>query len=630
VEQVEVSVEELLGGLKRRGMPLPFEIGAFIALEACEQLLDRPARIDARDIGIGDIGEVVLESNKGPASEESAVRALMVLLSELLVCSAPGVPSMLLELVESGPSGGEWTLDRLRDDLEACLVPLNRGATRRVLARLVREARKDAERSTARASIVPEVSEIDAQFDALMGQGDDTGAAAVGGKPASRSRVPTSQDGASGIAVAGGRATSQPTPVGQSSPAPRGSFGGQDDNTTEFQRGAAARSGQASSLQALRTASAIDHESSIDDFARRAPDPEDDGIELRSSSGRLPAAEGGRAVAPRAPRASSRDAHAEPASDDRQPRSERVQDSARPRLSDLESQIRSDREPARRGPTRGEERARERSSSRARPEPAPGAPARPPRPVPSEDPDDLLAGVPDRERSRWPAILGGLLVLAAAGLIGAYLALGQAGARRVLGLAPLSDEPPLAAAKAATPARAAGELRVSSTPSRAQVFLFVGEGPATATDLAIGVAQEFVALAEGHAPTRAVVPADAQWDDASPQKRYELAMQTPKLTGADRTNDLGETLLTRQVGAPTGDLGSVRIVTTPRGARVYQLIGFTPDVHVENLPLEQPYEVLVFLPGHGLETRRVEPAAFKEVSGHRVAELDVLLRRTPR
>jgi hypothetical protein len=248
----------------------------------------------------------------------------------------------------------------------------------------------------------------------------------------------------------------------------------------------------------------------------------------------------------------------------------------------------------------------------------------------SDDPDDLLAGVPDREHSRWPAILGGLLVLAAAGLVGAYLALGQAGARRVLGLAPLSDEPPLPAAKAATPARAAGELRVSSTPSRAQVFLFVGEGPATATDLAIGVAQEFVALAEGHAPTRAVVPAEAQWDDGSPQKRYELAMQAPKRTGAERADDLGETLLTQQVGAPTGDLGSVRIVTTPRGARVYQLIGFTPDVHVENLPLEQPYEVLVFLPGHGLETRRVEPAAFKDVSGHRVAELDVLLRRTPR
>jgi len=49
------------------------------------------------------------------------------------VCSAPGVPPMLLELIEHGPSAKDWTLSRLRDDLEACLLPLNRGATRRVL-----------------------------------------------------------------------------------------------------------------------------------------------------------------------------------------------------------------------------------------------------------------------------------------------------------------------------------------------------------------------------------------------------------------------------------------------------------------------------------------------------------------
>ncbi|HKU41114.1 MAG TPA: hypothetical protein VJR89_23285, partial [Polyangiales bacterium] len=124
MEQVEVSVEDLLSGLKRKGIPLPFEIGAFIALEACEQILDRPVRVSARDVGIGDIGEVVCSAAKSPVSEDSAVRALMLLLSELLVCSPPGVPPMLLELVERGPSSGEFALEHLRDDLEASLVPL--------------------------------------------------------------------------------------------------------------------------------------------------------------------------------------------------------------------------------------------------------------------------------------------------------------------------------------------------------------------------------------------------------------------------------------------------------------------------------------------------------------------------
>ena len=170
MDQTEVTVDELLGGLKRRGLPLPFEIGAFIALEACEQVLDRPVRIDAHDIGIGDIGEVVCDTNKSVVSEESAVRALLLLLSELLVCSAPGVPSMVLDLVERGPSSGEWTLDRLRDDLEASLVPLNRGATRRVLARLTREAKKAGIERTSKPSAALAASEIDAQFDAMMAQ----------------------------------------------------------------------------------------------------------------------------------------------------------------------------------------------------------------------------------------------------------------------------------------------------------------------------------------------------------------------------------------------------------------------------------------------------------------------------
>jgi hypothetical protein len=147
-----------------------------------------------------------------------------------------------------------------------------------------------------------------------------------------------------------------------------------------------------------------------------------------------------------------------------------------------------------------------------------------------------------------------------------------------------------------------------------------------ATDLPIGVAQEFVAMAEGYAPTRAVVPADAQWEESSGQPpQYELAMQATKLASPDKAQELGATLLPRDVGTPTGRLGSVRVITTPKGAKVYQLIGFTPDVRVENLPADMGYEVLVFLPGHGLQTRRVEPGDFKDQDGKRVADVSVPL-----
>jgi hypothetical protein len=234
--------------------------------------------------------------------------------------------------------------------------------------------------------------------------------------------------------------------------------------------------------------------------------------------------------------------------------------------------------------------------------------------------------MPEREGSRAPMLIGAAMVVAAVGLLGAYLTLGQSGARRVLGLAPISDAPlpdPEAMAAAAKPPRAAGELLISSQPGRAQVFLFIGNGPATATDLPIGVTQEFLALAEGYAPTRALVPADAQWEEVSGQPpRYELAMQATK---SERMLELGPSLLTRDVGTPSGRLGSVRVITTPKGAKVYQLIGFTPDVRVENLPLETGYELLVYLQGYGLQTRRVEPIDFKQQDGKRIAELDVPL-----
>jgi len=215
VEQVEVTVDELLLGLKQRGIPLPFEIGAFIALEACEQILDRPVRLDARDLGIGEIGEVLCAQKKSEVGEESAVRALLLVLSELLMCSAPGVPALLLELVERGPSAGEWRLERLRADLEAALVPLNRGATRRVLSRYAREAKK-SERNK-QPSVVPVASEIDAQFDALMAL--DPPALGPAGAPAR----------AAGLAVRGDFAASTPgTLLSDTAPrpsaVPRGSF----------------------------------------------------------------------------------------------------------------------------------------------------------------------------------------------------------------------------------------------------------------------------------------------------------------------------------------------------------------------------------------------------------------------
>ena len=167
-----LHVEDLLPALARKGIPLPFEMGAFLVLETTEQILARKstqpiAKVSPTTVWLSDDGEVTLAETPVAPDQEVACKALVELLGALLVRSAPGVPSMLLELVERGPSDDAWTLNRLRDDLEAALLPLNRSATRRVLSRLLREVRREGERGARGPS--PDSRAIDRDVDALFG-----------------------------------------------------------------------------------------------------------------------------------------------------------------------------------------------------------------------------------------------------------------------------------------------------------------------------------------------------------------------------------------------------------------------------------------------------------------------------
>lgn len=172
-----------------------------------------------------------------------------------------------------------------------------------------------------------------------------------------------------------------------------------------------------------------------------------------------------------------------------------------------------------------------------------------------------------------------------------------------------------------------GLLSVTSEPAGAQVLLFVGRGPAIARDLPTGAAYELVAFADGHGASRAIVPADAQWEETAEGPRYELALQTSDEEIDFAHLDLGATRLPRDaLGTPSGTLGSVRVVTSPPGARVYMLIGFTPDVHVENIRTDEPVELLVYQEGFELERTLVGPSDWQETpDGTKSASVAVTL-----
>jgi len=494
VNQASLSVDQLLSALQRKGIPLPFEIGTYLVLQAAEQALvleateqgmAAPPVVVMADVWLSDNGEVRVEPSRSATSEQEACRALVVLLGDLLVRSAPGVPPMLLELVEHGPSDGEWTLMRLRDDLEAALVPLNRGALRRILARLLREVRREVERMPSAPA--PDARKIDRDVDALFGV-----------------------------------ESSDPGPAEASDPPSEAAPSELDDAPTQ-----------------LRT------RDELPERPRRAP--------VRSAA--------------RAPR--------------------------RPVLINDE---------------------------------APSLPPARSRGAASADLEDF-----DRaSASGGGTRIGLVLVLLAAGLAGGYLLLGRERARSALGLESKASGPTTARSDAEQQKPAAprhGELRVTSSPERAQVLLFVGTGPVVVPDLPAGVAHEFVALADGRAPSRVVVPADAAWQQDGARRRYELALQLDEADARRPSDELGATRLPQPVGRPSASLGDVRVVTSPPGVRVYQLVGFTPDVRVENLPVSQPVELLVYLAGHELTRIAITASDWKAVDGRMVAALDVPLAR---
>jgi len=235
-----------------------------------------------------------------------------------------------------------------------------------------------------------------------------------------------------------------------------------------------------------------------------------------------------------------------------------------------------------------------------------------------------------------------LFVVITAGLIVGVKVLRPDVFARMLGDAPVED-PNAAAQQAAAARRAAqeraqaqadaryGDLMLSVSPERAQVLLYVGRGPAVMSNLPTGVAHEFVAIADGKEPTRAVVPASAEWTTSDDGSLYELAMQTGQ---ADMSFDnlvLGDSRLEGDsMGQPSGELGRVRVLTTPPGAKVYYLIGFGPDVRVRHLPVDEVQELLVYREGYVPQRVVVAPSDYRPTADGNVAEATVELVRRHR
>jgi hypothetical protein len=136
-------------------------------------------------------------------------------------------------------------------------------------------------------------------------------------------------------------------------------------------------------------------------------------------------------------------------------------------------------------------------------------------------------------------------------------------------------------------------LAVADVPLNAEVLLREGQAPVDVEHMPVGTRLEFVATADGFAPKRTVVPAGIAWDTGADGKpRFEVAVQLDKSSAKSK----GDVWPPGEPGSEVGGKGlpgTVHLVATPRGAEVWLLAGLGPAARVEGLPCDQDVDVLV-------------------------------------
>lgn len=139
------------------------------------------------------------------------------------------------------------------------------------------------------------------------------------------------------------------------------------------------------------------------------------------------------------------------------------------------------------------------------------------------------------------------------------------------------------------PARSCA-IRVVGAPERSEILLLQGRAPLDVSPMPAGARIEFVGLLAGYAPKRAAVPAQSKWDpDPQGRPRYELAFE---LAPSHKKADPWPPTEPDTVVGGEGEPGTVRVVSSPRDAEVWLLFGSGPDAEIAPVPCAAQ-EVLV-------------------------------------
>jgi hypothetical protein len=133
-----VTLEEVFVVVRAKRVPLAPELAGYLVLEIAEHADPSGGDVDPRCVFVGEEGTVALVRPRREASNGDAEASIRTTLARLLEASGSQTPALAAAARRKGGPG----LQVLSEEIEAALIPVNRAAGRRALARLAREVRR--------------------------------------------------------------------------------------------------------------------------------------------------------------------------------------------------------------------------------------------------------------------------------------------------------------------------------------------------------------------------------------------------------------------------------------------------------------------------------------------------------
>jgi hypothetical protein len=582
--ETSVTLEEVFAIVGAKRVPLAPELAGYLALEISEQADAAGGDIDPKFVFIGEEGTIGLVRPKRDAATGNAEGSIRAILSRLLDASGSQTPA-LGSASRRKANGG---LPSLVEELEAALIPVNRAAGRRALARLAREVKR-----------------------VTLGVGRNAANPAASDLPPRRGSAPSFS------AVSLPPESPRDAPLSVRPPTPPTAFPAEEDHIS-----LRAPPPEVLDERAPSTTPAPYHDASdlpTVEFTPQ-PRPQQDSVDsLIANFG----------VSSKTDQQVGRELKAMVGIDPTPPPpgtgrpSDAGADDVEALLafSDGGAPVRQKRASAASSPlevpakgaaalfpprrqTEGAVRAKQRSFDDRQ------LPTGPSQLRSSQS----LSDIRSNKSGTWIYLVLAALLIAATAAAWHFLRDGSLSGRtaeKVKAEAAQAEKDRQSQLLARQAAACKATLTVTEVPTHAEVLLRMGQSPVDVPRMPVGARLEFVATADGYAPKRAVVLGGASWDKGPDDKpRVDAPVQLEKSKAKPGQVDPWPPAEPGSAAGGDGPPGTVHVISNVKGAEVWLLAGLGPEATIAELDCDAPVDVLVAGPTTFRKRLRVVPADF--------------------